>query len=137
LFSNGYGMFPERVNGRLHQSVASRVAYELTHGVTLGPKDFVCHNCPGGDNKACCNPAHLFVSDNSGNLLDASRKGRLQGWLLRGTNHPLSKLNPTQVREIRCGLRDGVSKADLARRYGVSWVAIHNIAIGRTWKDVT
>ena len=39
---------------------------------------FVCHNCPGGDNPACCNPDHLWLGTNAENLQDASRKRRLK-----------------------------------------------------------
>lgn len=54
--TTGYGVF------FLHRRplVASRVAYQLTNGVSLPPGKsiMVCHRC---DNPPCCNPAHLFL----------------------------------------------------------------------------
>lgn len=47
-------------------------------------------------------------------------------------NREREKLNWDMVREIRAAV--GVSKADLARRYGVTESAIRAILTGRNWK---
>lgn len=55
---SGYGAV--RNNGK--RDYAHRVAWEKHHGYTEIPNGlFVMHKC---GNKACCNPEHLYLSDN-------------------------------------------------------------------------
>lgn len=55
-------------------TLAHRVAFILHHGIDDPKGLFVCHTC---DNPPCCNPKHLFLEDNEGNMADASQKDRL------------------------------------------------------------
>lgn len=50
-----------------------RTAFILLRGVTLTSEQFVCHTC---DERACWNPAHLFIGDARANNNDCASKGR-------------------------------------------------------------
>lgn len=104
---------------------AHRVAWMIYKG-EIPNGMFVCHNCPGGDNKGCCNPQHMFLSDNQGNIIDAALKGRLG-----------RKLTIEKVKEIKKKLLTGLKQYDIAKEYGVKQTTISEINIGKTWKHVT
>jgi hypothetical protein len=108
---------------------------------------FVCHNCPGGDNPACVNPAHLFLGTRNDNIRDAQVKGML-AWtgthpyrrdpdrVPRGERRGNAKLNESAVREIRRLAASGVAQNALAASYGISKAAMHGIVHGKSWQHV-
>jgi hypothetical protein len=52
-------------------------------------------------------------------------------------NSTVAKLTADKVREIRARFaRGGITKAELARRYGVGFTAIADAIAGRTWNGV-
>lgn len=111
--------------------LAHRLSYYLTHG-TLPNDVELCHNCPGGDNKLCVNPAHLFPAPHKTNMEDASKKGQM----CHGTKHRLAKLTEQDIPKIRAALAAGKSRKVVGRQFGVSESTIRQIAYGLSWAHV-
>lgn len=122
---------------------AHRVAYYLSHGgVSLSTnfrqagtasryKRFVLHSC---DNRACCNPKHLFLGSMRTNQLDAYAKGRKVQLKSRHTN---ARLTPKQVIQVRRLYDSGKqTQAQLAALYGVSQRVISLVVRRESYKDI-
>lgn len=68
---DGYGAVKVMYRPR----TAHSVSWELANG-PIPDGLIVCHNCPGGDNPSCVNPAHLFLGTYSDNQNDRWDKFR-------------------------------------------------------------
>ncbi len=132
---SGYGMF--------NLVRAHRFSWELAHG-PISDNLLVCHDCPGGDNPLCVNPAHLWLGTSGDNTRDAARKGQMptgdkNGSRLhpekrqRGDQHPMAKLTSEQVKEVRASTENNVA---IARRLGVTDRLISAIRSGKVWKHL-
>lgn len=143
MVKNGYGR--TRKDGK--DIRAHRAAFEFHWGIAIPSWLHVCHDCPGGDNKLCCNPDHLFLADAVGHVADKIAKGQF----LRGDRHPLranpqraargehvgtSKLTNAKVRLIRKRIQDGVPQRVIAREFGVCQRTIGDIHRFEKWKHV-
>ena len=118
---HGYGKFSI---GR-KEYAASNMAYRLARGdVPAGM--LVCHSC---DNRACCNPSHLFLGTFADNNGDARRKDRTAF----GERNSRAKLTSSEVVAIRERVHRGDAKADVAREYGVDKTLIGRICAGQAW----
>lgn len=106
---------------------AHRVAYELAHG-PIPEGLFACHHC---DNRACCNPRHLFVGTQQENLDDCIAKGRTAS----GERCNAAKLTWAQVDDVRNRWAiGGITQAQLALEVGISKQQISKIVQGASWK---
>lgn len=109
---------------------AHRLAWEFANG-PIPEGMCICHKC---DVPACVNPEHLFLGTQLDNILDMVSKNRQR----RGINTGNAKLNDDLVREIRARwAAGGVTKAQLAREYGVQFMTLSSVVRGHTWTHVT
>lgn len=143
----GYGTFgiKRRLIG------AHRIAWILANGQIPHDGSYhgicVCHKC---DNPPCCNPSHLFLGTNADNARDKTLKGRgnyprgdKSGSRKhpqsrpRGESHTCSKITDAQVLEIRAlYAAGGITKAALAKKFGMGPDNIRAIVQLKTWKHV-
>jgi len=121
----GYGQF--WINERVWRT--HRVVWVLTYG-PIPEGLFVCHHC---DNRACCNPYHLFLGTQAENNADAANKGRIA----RGEQHYHSKLTEEDVHKIREMLEDGYSYQEIADKFEVTRSNIGHIKTGNSWSWLT
>jgi hypothetical protein len=146
LFRNpkGHGRGGTSKNGSF---LAHRMAFQLHWGVILPSWLQVCHDCPGRDNPACCNPAHLFVSDAKGHTADKKAKGQLscgqrhsdlkRATQVRGERVPNAKLTDRKVRTMRLFVKRGlISQSEAHRIYQTSRSVISEALRGVTWRHV-
>ncbi len=147
-FGNGYGRFYAGNN----PFGAHRVAYMLWRG-PIAKGQCVCHDCPGGDNRWCVNPDHLWLGDKAANAVDSALKGRNRGnkpipevrvalaepypsmpISHPGESNPWAKLTDDDVRAIRArySFRKVTAKM-LAEEYGVSAGNIKRILQRKAW----
>lgn len=94
----------------------------------------VCHNCPGGDLPRCTNPDHLWLGTYKENTQDKIKKGRSN--TPRGIQLKISKLNESQVKQIRFMLKENKSCSEISRFFGVQRKIISRIKNGETWKHI-
>lgn len=120
--STGYGLFGH--DGR--PGTAHRFSYRLAHGEVNGS---VLHRC---DNRACVNPAHLFLGAQKDNVADMVAKGRQA----KGENVGRAKLTSAQVWEIKKRLSRGERVAKIARDFPTHISNIYYIARGVTWRHI-
>lgn len=137
----GYGHFGLPQGSGYKHVKAHRLAWVMTFG-PIPDGLFVCHTC---DNRACCNPAHLWLGTNAENQQDAYRKGRSAyqrdperfsppHW--KGEAHHKAKLTEADVRHIRSLTLVRGDGPRLARDYGVSTTTINTIYRGDSWKHI-
>jgi hypothetical protein len=130
---NGYGVIGLGRAGSGNITV-HRAAYIITFGGI--PKDmFVCHNCPNGDTRSCCNPKHLFLGTPQDNMNDMIKKGRALH--PKGSELPFSKLSESDVVEIFQQLKQGQAEQSIATERNVSVGCIRSIKKGKAWRHVT
>lgn len=124
---NGYG----QTNRNGKNIRAHRYTYEQAFGpIPMGL--VVMHDCPGGDNPRCVNPAHLKLGTVIENRADCVAKQRHA----RGAKMAGAKLTDEQVVAIRSLAAQGIQQEVIAQRFGITQPTVGNIASGKTWKHV-
>lgn len=124
--SDGYGNI--YFEGRHYR--VPRLVCENTHGAPPSPEYEAAHSC-GKGHLGCCSPRHLSWKTPSENQADKLSHGTHN----RGERHNMAKLTDQQVREIRA-LNGSLSRAQLAKAYGVSVRNIRFIVERKTWTHI-
>lgn len=145
-----YGVVTVYPNGKARSFRAHRVSYFLHHG-SIPEGKLICHHC---DNRACCNPSHLYAGSHSDNNHDTFNRGRKKGYLgtrFKGEDHPnrkhpermargsrctQSKLTEAKVKELRERYANGERIEDLAREYGLHKNTPYDIINRKKWRHV-
>jgi hypothetical protein len=133
LSAGGYGRFHYRYAGKLRVSkkrgrcgqLAHRFAYELHSGEKIPKGMHVLHRC---DNRACCNPEHLFLGTLADNNRDRDEKGRHNP--VYGEDHGRAKLTNMQAMIVYAS---PLPSRTLAQMYDMSVTAINNIKAKRSY----
>ncbi len=109
-----------KINGRTYK--AHRLAYELAKG-PIPDGQIIRHLC---GNPSCLNPEHLLAGTQTENSRDMVEAG----------NQVHQKLMPSDAIEIRRIFAEGdISRAEIARQYGVTSGAIRMIIANITFYD--
>jgi hypothetical protein len=120
---DGYGRL--RVGNHVYN--VTRLIYFLINHVDPG-STLVCHTC---DNRACCNPAHLWLGTYRDNARDRNFKGRAAS--RKGQSNGRSRLSEADI----CSIRQSPKlQCDLADHYGVAQTTISAIKRGETWRHI-
>lgn len=115
--------------GAAGRELAHRRAWVLTFG-PIPKRLCVLHRC---DNRACCNPAHLFLGTRKINNADRDAKGRFAFGERVGTH----KLTDCIVQDLRERYAAGKeTHRSLAVRYGVHHTTIGDVLRGFRWRHV-
>lgn len=116
----GYGIFSTHDGTKKSKTLAHRFSYELHRG-EIQDGMLICHNCPGGDNKLCVNPDHLFVGTDQDNHIDR--------YIKQGRGHKIKAADITHIRS----LEEVVSLRKVSQMFFVSCPTIKNIWTRRTF----
>jgi HNH endonuclease len=118
-----------RVRGK--SMLAHRFSYEISAGA-IPAGMCILHRC---DNPPCVNPAHLFPGKDADNTRDMLSKDRES----RGEDRYNAVLTQAQVEEFKSGYVPRSSTHGVrayAKKFGVKYWTLFNVARGRTWKFV-
>jgi hypothetical protein len=122
LHHTGYGHIQrDGVQYRAHRWIFSELTGEDITGKML------CHHC---DNKACVNPAHMFVGTQADNMQDMYSKGRQPS--RKGINNR-THLTEDMVLAIR---GDSRPYKFISEDYGISEQQVSNIKTRISWSHI-
>ena len=124
---HGYGQF------RVGEAMLGAHRVSLSFALGRLSEMQTMHAC---DNRACVRPDHLSEGTQSQNLKDAYRRGGKKASFRSGEEHSSSKLNKTDVLEIRRRHREGETQKALGKLFGVSQLHISRIVRRKAWAHV-
>lgn len=110
----------------LFRQTTHTLSYQYFHD-SIPEGMLVCHSC---DNRACCNPKHLFLGSYLDNQGDMAVKDRVAF----GERHYGAKLTEADVLKIYELGKSGLFHREIADLFGVSRSRIGTILNGTDWK---
>ncbi len=120
LFIKGKQLHGHRISWMLHRGA-------IPDGMC------VCHNCPGGDNRWCVNPDHLFL----GTLADNSRDNVPKGKTRPGELTHTAVIKANDVYRIFRLRESGKTHPEIALAIGASVQIIKRVLRRETWKHLS
>ena len=120
ITTNGYGRVWFQRSYPAH-----RFSYLLVNE-DIPTDKILCHSC---DNRACVNPAHLFLGSHKDNSQDMVAKDRH----IRGERSHTAKLTAEDVISIR---NSSLGPTQAGKKWGVSKGTISTIRAYTTWKHL-
>lgn len=134
LNSDGY---PTVTVGNMHNRISIRVHKLVAEAFVAKPESNlpleVNHIDYDRTNSHYTNLEWLSHADN---ILWSSQNTDRYSVSHMGEKNGRSILREQDVRDIRNLLNDGVSVAEVAKRYGCGWQTINHIKCGNTWKNI-
>lgn len=109
---------------------AHRYSYELHIG-PIPDGLFVLHHC---DVPLCVNPTHLFLGTDKDNAIDRENKDR--GTDNRGEKHWKAELTEVEIRKVFQDFENGLSRREIADKYGRAKPNIDKILNKKRWKHL-
>ncbi len=133
ILKSGYGNMNLRMpDGKYRTHTSHRLSWELHNG-QIPDGLWVLHKC---DNRACVNPAHLFLGTQQDNIADCVAKRRHFVPKARtGENNERSLLDGDQVARI-LSAAGKVGHKELAAEFGVAKSTIAAVISRKTWKHI-
>lgn len=118
----GYGQFRfEMKHERAHR------ASWILHNGEIPEGKHVLHSC---DNRLCSRPDHLFLGNQTTNMIDKTKKGRVP----KGENHYKSKLTLETVKKIREMIALGKKGREIAKLFNIDYRQVSSIKTYRSWR---
>jgi hypothetical protein len=123
--AKGYGYLKKGNRPNKSCIVASRASWILFVG-PIPENQSVLHDCPGGDNRICVNPDHLWLGTLGENCIDTFDKAR-STFGERHWNHKLTAEQVTAIRSM-CG-----TMKQIGILFGISAATVCNIKHYDSW----
>jgi hypothetical protein len=122
---------PHKANGYARIMINGKRT--LVHRLVMGDPDGKCvlHKC---DNSRCVNPDHLYIGTHQDNMDDKVRNGRCAS--LKGEENPSAGMSEETAREVIRLLQKGVRQCKIVSELGLSYIQVHLIARGKSWKHL-
>lgn len=116
---NGYGVFHLTVDGKETSVKTNRQAYRLYVG-EIPEGMYVLHRC---DNRACCNPSHLYLGDHAQNMRDMTERNRAAN----GERHAKFIRTEGMVDRAKDLFRQGFTRKTIAKWLMVDFSTVKSI----------